>query len=261
MEDFKLHPKGEDDGHWKSQYWGPHGVIRRDRELFRAAAAVLEAFNRSHFGQELDESGDVARLELVKAYRFSLLAYLSTLYSARLYWPPTIKTLSDTLKGYYALTAHGVDGDGITVDTPEQLEALMAFHQFLGGLPFWQKDNEHLQQAKFYGLKVLNSFSAPLATELLVMARLSRLKVLSRKVRTDFRQWVIEGVAEVVTGEGSLSEKISQGWKTVNRLSRLIGLWEFVELSLSKDRSRDLWIKSWMCPGYIFYKMRTFFVR
>jgi hypothetical protein len=88
------------------------------------------------------------------------------------------------------------------------------------------------------GCSILNAGESASATiKLLATAKLSRIKMLSKSRQIDYHERVMEAIHDK-----SLQKTL--GWKTVNRLARLVGDEDMVWHSAKKDGSRDLRLKS-----------------
>ncbi len=84
---------------------------------------------------------------------------------------------------------------------------------------------------------------APLATQLLIHARLFRLKCLEAKQRRRSYFFVRDHLVDIRDGYARI-DAIGQGWKTYVRVARMTHEWRLMFYGMAHDRSPDLWAKS-----------------
>lgn len=235
---FSQHEDG--DGHWQSRYRGPGNVVERDYAAYRVA-------KDDH--QEGDTLFGTAGRVVANTYRDALFTYASTVYSARMMrpiWSPwTLFHLVDE-----------IDQMTWAVFTSSQKECLMAFNLYLTCYDRWFTTSVgRVSRAIRIGHEILFDEQAPLATQLLVHARLSRVNdYLSDEERDKHRSAVLVALAGAV--HDSNLHGLAQEWKTICRLGMLVRAWEYVELAHQNDNSLDLRLKAWVQPGFVWYKVK-----
>lgn len=214
-------------GHWAANYFGRGGVINRDRQAYFLA----------RMGEDIKET------------LISGLQYASTLYSARVYNPFIGFRLSKVIgeiEPYF---------EEVGLSWPQK-EVLVAIYEHLRSHDvYWTGETKNQGKALALGKQILRGDNVPFPTFLLAKARLSRLKGVNRIYRIYYKEYVVVELKKLVADNVLFKQRLGGDWKTVCRLGRLVGAWELVEIALSLDRSRDLHIKSWVCPGYLAYKL------
>ncbi len=243
---FSHHEAGERDGHSDSRYLGPRGVIARDRRWYTKARDVVFDPIR---GCPPTMGGQWG--ELVKEYRAALFAYASTVYSAKLLRPMFAMCELLRLVGEieHLMTF-------IPLAAPQK-EALMGFHAYLRYHDtWWTGEQGRMRKAVALGREILADKEAPFGTRLLALAHMSNIcDYVEDDERRYYRHEVLVALAGLTVNEEFLG--LDQGWKTVCHLGMLIKAWHFVDLALSYDKSRDLRIKAYVQPGFVWYKMKT----
>jgi hypothetical protein len=237
---FSQHLGGESDGHWQSNYLGKHGVIARDeRRYVVAKAAYHDAIKFGHCVPEAEAQ-----------YRDALLAYASTVYSARMFrpvWAPRM------LIRLVAEIEAFVSSDWVLISA--QKEPLMAYQMYLAVYDtWWTGEIGRNKKAAALGQEILIDENTLLATRLFTMSRMSNIRdYVTDEERKLYRDQVLSELKKM-TDEDRLTG-LDQGWKTVCRLGMLVSAWEYVDLALKHDRSRDLRLKAWVQPGFVWHKL------
>lgn len=224
------------DKHWQGQYFGLGGVIEDSRKKYDLACA---AYAR-HFYDE------VRRKECTKA----TIGYLSTLYSAFNHSARQalkgkfehFRHLLETLDELDEILAEAIflyNDKELNAGEKEVLMAVLLVVRFARPLSGYRalaiKLGEEIVSE--YEVKGDAEGGVALSTYLLAMARLSRL--FGCDGAGEFRDIVREYITDK-------EHQQHLGWKTINRLARLVGDKEMVKLSARMDGSPDILLKSGM---------------
>lgn len=224
--------KGLQDKHWQGQYFGPAGAVIDSKRAYEHAYGVYAIYGTSACKQE---------------YLQALMAYLSTLYSA------INHALRQIAKFKLLYVSHFLDVyDELRIVFREvmkrreeldagQKEVLMAVLLVMRIVyPF----SGYRVLAITIGENILGDYwesvgkpsgAIAFSTYMLVKARLSRI---SRYRLADSYRCQVKDAIGMETVQREL------GWKTINRLARLIGDEEMVKHSAKMDGSPDIKLKS-----------------
>lgn len=238
-----LHTRESQDKHWQGKYFGPCGVIAEQREKYNTANI---AYTVCLYEETPSGNLEMLHSEMLRA----AMSYTSTLFSSVTH---AIKqVMKGRLKyvslGYVAYKDMAKLVEEITdtrllrpnVDrlSPSEQEVLMAVLMFKGIVTFHNHWNQ--AQAIMIGQKVLDNDNAPAASVLLVKARLSTFwfwSEISYEERSAHRVDISLAIYDEHVQK-------SLGWKTINRLARLIGDKKMKHFSAQQDGSPDIMLKS-----------------
>ncbi len=236
------------DGHWSLRYFGKNGVLRRDRRAYNVKRKWFFGLRAVQNSYSLDE--------VQEQFVRKDLEYASTLYSARFILGTQIllAKVIDEIEPFFV---------NVTLSASEK-EVMMAIYEHLTffGCSFLGDREKHHGKAFVLSQEVLKEHdkgTVTLSTFLLVHARLSKLCQVRRSDQGYYRSYVKVECSKLISTPSTLEQNLDQGWKTIARLGGLIGDWGMVDVALSHDSSRSIHVKSWMCPGYIWYKIKKIF--
>ncbi len=238
----------KDDGNWAFRYFGEHGVLRRDRRAYKG-------MKKWFFGLHVIPNAYTLNYVQEKFVRTGL-TYASTLYSAR--FIPGIQILLakvvDEIEPHFSKV-------GLTAS---EKEVMMAIYEHLTNfvrLIFGDKE-KYLGKAFVLGREIFHEYdkgTVSLSTFLLANARMSRLPQVCESSRAYDKRYVQAECKMLMSQPEKLLKNLPQGWKTITRLGGIIEDWQMVETALSHDSSRAIHVKSWMCPGFVGYKIKKIF--
>lgn len=228
-------PLHQDDApHWQGLYFGSKGVVLQHRRLYEYANTQYVAFSLRP--ARTQEREGLLREQWARAQ----MTYISTLYAAMnhsikliakrqlSYVPKAIERFKEMSR----LSQVAMQAPARRLLTPDDKEVLMAVYLRRHLLnPF----GGHRQVAITLGWEVLKDEKATKSTTLLANARFARLWFYPE--RKNCRRMV---AAEI--RERDVQKEL--GWKTVNRLARLIRDQEMIHTSAILDGSPDIKLKS-----------------
>lgn len=238
----------KDNGHWALRYFGEHGVLRRDRRAFKG-------MKKWFFGLHVIPNAYTLNYVQEKFVRTGL-TYASTLYSAR--FIPGIQIVLakvvDEIEPHFREV-------GLTASEKEVMMAIYEHLTNFSRLVFGDKE-KYKGKAFVLGEEIFREYDKGTvlwSTFLLANARMSRLPQVSESTRAYDKRYVQAECKILMAQPENLHKNLPQGWKTIARLGGIIEDWPMVETALSHDSSRAIHVKSWMCPGYMWYKTKKIF--
>jgi hypothetical protein len=240
---------------WSGQYFNPRkGAVANTIAILNGDRNVYK-----HFG----DKGQIAP----KWYVDALASAMSTIFSAiGSYWQvwriPAILRLIPVLKGIceeYEV-ARVLHADLVK---PTYEEVYVACLLRLGMIRRFavRGDFSYEEKAREVAEEVLANEDLQLSTRILLHARHAMnpathptlAKIHEHAVRSELRYFIERNLSPE-----ELELEVGQGYKTLCRVGRIIKFWWACRVSLQHDKSKDLWLKTLVLPGYQWYLVKYF---